>query len=130
MMGAKADILSRLRSALQVSGDDKSRKAAVAARLKSAPNGVIPARAQLPQKQQVDLFQAMAEKFSATVVRVKSDKDVPSAVSDYLRSKNLPSRAAIGTDPRVNLAAGVDWTSSCWTRRNADRHRPSAIRRH
>jgi L-lactate dehydrogenase complex protein LldG len=105
-MDAKADILSRLRSALQVPADDKARKAAVAARLKSTPNGVIPSRAQLPSKTQVELFVAMAEKFSATVVRVKSAKDVPAAVSDYLRSKNLPSRAAIGSDPRL---AAMPW---------------------
>lgn len=105
-MTAKANILSRLRTSLQVSTDDKSRKAAVTTRLKAAPNGVIPARAQLPQKQQVDLFQIMAEKFAATVVRVKSAKEVPAAVSHYLRSKNLPSRAAIGTDPRL---AAMPW---------------------
>jgi L-lactate dehydrogenase complex protein LldG len=98
--------MSRLRSALQAPSDDRDRKAAVAARIKSSPEGVIPARAQLPQKQQVDLFQTMAEKFAATVVRVKSAKDVPAAVSDYLRSKNLPSRAAIGSDPRL---AAMPW---------------------
>jgi L-lactate dehydrogenase complex protein LldG len=107
-MTARANILSRLRTALQAPADDAARKAAVAARLKSAPNGVIPERAKLPQKQQVDLFQSMAEKFAATVVRVKSPKDVPAAVSDYLRSKNLPSRAAIGTDPRL---AAMPWKS-------------------
>jgi L-lactate dehydrogenase complex protein LldG len=107
-MDAKLNVLSRLRSALQVSGDDSVRKASVAARLKSAPNGVIPARAQLPAKAQVELFVAMADKFSATVNRVKSAKDVPAAVSDYLRSKNLPSCAAMGTDPRL---AAMPWKS-------------------
>lgn len=100
-MTAQSAILARLRTALQVPADDRAREAAVAARLKSAPNGIIPARARLPHEQQVDLFQTMAEKFAATVVRVKSPKDVPAAVSDYLRSKNLPSRAAIGSDPRL-----------------------------
>jgi L-lactate dehydrogenase complex protein LldG len=108
ILDAKTGIFSRLRTSLQVSGDDKVRKAAVAARLKSAPNGIIPARAQLPQKQQVDLFQAMAEKFAATVVRVKSAKDVPAAISHYLRDKNLPARAAIGSDPRL---AAMPWKS-------------------
>ena len=104
-MTAKANVLSRLRSALQATGDDSVRKAAVAARLKSAPNGVITARAQLPSKAQAELFIAMAQKFSATVARVKSAKDVPAAVSDYLRSRNLPSRAAIGTDARLAAMA-------------------------
>ncbi len=106
-MNAKANVLSRLRSALQVSGDDTARKAAVAARLKSAPNGVIPARGQLEPKEQIELFVAMADKFAATVTRVKSPKDVPATVSDYLRSKNLPARAAMGTDPRL---AAMPWT--------------------
>lgn len=105
-MDARSSILSRLRGSLQVASDDSARKAAVANRLKSAPNGIIPARAKMPHPQQVELFQAMAEKFAATVVRVKSAKDVPAAVSDYLRSKNLPSRAAIGTDPRL---AAMPW---------------------
>lgn len=105
-MDAKSNVLSRLRSALHVPADDSARKAAVAARLKSAPNGVIPARAQLPPKGQIELFVAMADKFSATVARVKSGKDVPEAVSDYLRSKNLSPRAAIGKDPRL---AAMPW---------------------
>lgn len=106
-MDAKSNVLSRLRTALQAPADDSSRKAAVAARLKSAPNGVIPLRGQLPAKAQVELFVAMADKFSATVTRVKSGKDVPEAVSDYLRSRNLSSRAAIGSDSRL---AAMPWS--------------------
>ena len=69
-MTARTAILARLRTALQVPADDTARKAAVAARLKSAPNGVIPARGQLPAKAQIELFIAMAEKYSATVTRL------------------------------------------------------------
>jgi L-lactate dehydrogenase complex protein LldG len=105
-MTAKSNVLARLRASLQVPADDCARKAAVEARLKLAPNGVIPARAQLPVKAQAELFVAMADKFSATVTCVKSAKYVPTAVSDYLRSKNLPSRAAIGSDPRL---AAMPW---------------------
>jgi L-lactate dehydrogenase complex protein LldG len=100
-VNAKAAVLSRLRAALQVSGDDAVRKAAVAARLKSAPNGVIPARGQLPAKAQVELFIAMAQKYAATVQRVKSGKDVPGAVSQYLRSRNLAPRLRMGGDTRL-----------------------------
>lgn len=100
-MNAKDAILSRLRSALQVSGDDKARKAAVADRLKSAPNGIIPARGQLAPKQQLDLFVTAAQKYSATVVHLKSTKDVPAAVSEYLRSRNLPARIRMGDDKRL-----------------------------
>lgn len=101
-MDAKASVLSRLRSALQVTGDDAARKATVAARLKSAPNGVIPARGQLPAKAQVELFVAMAEKYAATVTRLKSTKDVPNSVSDYLRARNLAPNFRMGGDQRLS----------------------------
>jgi L-lactate dehydrogenase complex protein LldG len=105
-VNAKAAVLSRLRAALQVSGDDAVRKAAVAARLKSAPNGVIPARGQLAPKPQVELFIAMAEKSSATVTRLKSAKDIPAAVTDYLRARNLAPSIRMGGDKRL---AAMPW---------------------
>ena len=105
-MTAKSALLSRLRTALQVPADDTARKAAVAARLKSAPNGVIPARGQLPAKAQIELFIAMAEKYSATVTRLKSAKDAPAAVSDYLRSRNLAPSIRMGGDRRL---ASMPW---------------------
>ncbi len=105
-MNDRSSILSRLRTALQVTGDDAARKAAVTARLKSAPNGVIPARGQLPAKAQVDLFIAMAEKYAATVTRLKSAKDAPAAVSDYLRSRNLAPAIRMGGDRRL---AAMPW---------------------
>ena len=39
--------------------------------------GVIPARGQLPPAERIALFTKMAEKVSATVVRVKSSDDFP-----------------------------------------------------
>ena len=105
-MNSRDSVLFRLRSALQVSGDDAARKSAVAARLKSAPNGVIPARGQLPAKDQVALFLAMAERVSVTVTRVKSADKAPEAVSAYLRSRNLPARLRMGADKRL---AAMPW---------------------
>jgi L-lactate dehydrogenase complex protein LldG len=105
-MNSKANVLSRLRTALQVPADDSARKAAVTARLKSAPNGVIPARGQLPAKDQVALFLKMAEKVSVTVTRINSAAKAPAAVSEYLRSKNLPARLRMGQDKRL---AAMPW---------------------
>jgi L-lactate dehydrogenase complex protein LldG len=105
-MTAKSAILARLRTAVQVTGDDSVRKAAVIARLKSAPNGVIPARGQLPAKAQVELFIAMAEKYAATVTRLKNAKEVPAAVSEYLRSRNLAPSIRMGGDKRL---AAMPW---------------------
>lgn len=101
-MSPKSALLSRLRSALQVATDDTARKAAVAVRLNSAPDGVIPARGQLPQKDKVELFLNMAGKVSVTVTRVDSAAKVPAAVTDYLRARNLPARLRMGGDKRLD----------------------------
>jgi L-lactate dehydrogenase complex protein LldG len=106
-MTPRAALLSRLRTALQTPADDSARKAAIAARLDSAPSGVIPARAQLPHKAQVDLFLKMAEKVSVTVTRIPSAAKAPAAVSEYLRSKNLPACLRVGGDKRL---AAMPWS--------------------
>jgi L-lactate dehydrogenase complex protein LldG len=103
---ARSALLTRLRTALQAPANDSARKAAVAARLKAAPNGVIPTRAQLPHKDQIELFLKMAEKVSVTVTRVTSATKAPAAVSEYLRSKNLPARLRMGGDKRL---AAMPW---------------------
>jgi L-lactate dehydrogenase complex protein LldG len=105
-MNSKANVLTRLRTALHVPADDTARKAAVAARLKSAPNGVIPARGQLPAKDQVALFLKMVEKVSVTATRVSTPAKAPGAVSEYLRSRNLPARLRMGEDKRL---AAMPW---------------------
>jgi L-lactate dehydrogenase complex protein LldG len=105
-MSARESLLSRLRTALQVSSDDAARKSVVAARLNSAPNGVIPARGQLPAKDQIALFLKMAEKVSVTITRVSTPANAPSAVSEYLRSRNLPARLRMGEDKRL---AAMSW---------------------
>jgi L-lactate dehydrogenase complex protein LldG len=105
-VSAKAAILSRLRASLQVPADDSARKSAVAARLKSAPTGVIPARGQLPAKDQVALFLNMIEKVSVTVTRVSTPAKAPAGVTDYLRSRNLPARLRMGEDKRL---AAMPW---------------------
>ncbi len=106
MMDAKSNVLSRLREALQVSGDDKARKAAVAARLKSAPVGIIPARGQLPDKRRIALFLDRVSRVNVTVAKVKSLDGVPKAVSTYLRERNLAASIIHGHDKRF---AAMNW---------------------
>jgi L-lactate dehydrogenase complex protein LldG len=101
-MTARDAILSRIRRQIGVSAlDDGTRRAEVVARLRDHPVGLIPARGHLPGPQRLDLFQTMAETYSASVVRVASADDVPTAIADYLRSKNLPQKVRRGADPRL-----------------------------
>jgi len=101
-MSGREAILGRVRGALGGSPADPQPRAAVAERLASAPQGVIPARGQLPDAARIELFCAVAEKIAATVTRVASPDEVPAAVSAYLRSKNLPASVRMGGDARLS----------------------------
>lgn len=105
-MGARDNILGRVRSGLMVPQDDGLRQRAVQARLKKAPAGVIPARGQLAHSGQVALFCEMAAKLGMSVERPAKPQDVPKAVADYLRARNLRSSVRMGDDPRL---AAMPW---------------------
>ena len=105
-MSARDAILGRVRRSLAGAGDVEARRVAVEARLSEAPAGLVPARGQLPDAARVRLFSEMAQKVSATVQRVKSREKVPAAVSDYLRSRNLPAAVRMGADARL---AAMPW---------------------
>ncbi|EHK54453.1 LutC/YkgG family protein [Allomesorhizobium alhagi] len=101
-MSARDAILNKVRQSLGQPASDALRQQAVADRLKNAPQGVIPARGQLAPAGRIDLFCTMAEKLFATVQRVPKPEDVPAAVAEYLRSKNLPASIRMGGDPRLD----------------------------
>jgi L-lactate dehydrogenase complex protein LldG len=105
-MSSREAILNKVRQSLGQPASDTLRQKAVADRLKKAPQGVIPARGQLAQPDRVDLFCDMAEKLFATVQRIAKPADVPAAVAEYLRGKNLPASIRMGGDPRL---AAMPW---------------------
>ncbi len=107
-MSSRDAILSRIRRSLGANGIDIDRRATVSDRLQRPPKGLIPQRGQLEQSAKVDLFQTMAERAAASVTRLKDASEIPAAVSDYLRSKNLPQAIRRGSDPRL---AELDWSS-------------------
>jgi L-lactate dehydrogenase complex protein LldG len=72
------------------------------------PRPVIPQRGQLEGRALVDLFRKQAETASATVVEVARAEDVPAAVSEYLRGRNLPPQVRLAPDPRIDR---LDWKS-------------------
>ena len=108
-MSARADILSNIRRSLGVTGQEAPRRTQVEQRIATAPRGLRVARGQLPPAQQIDLFQQQAETALATLTRVPSYKDVPSAIADYLRTNNLPARLRVGDDPRLK---DLDWSET------------------
>jgi L-lactate dehydrogenase complex protein LldG len=100
-MSGREAILAKVRKSLGGGQNDAARLAAVEARLDKAPKGVIPERGQLDDKARRRLFVVMAERVSASVRQVKSRDDVPKAVAEYLRSRNLPAAIRVGADERL-----------------------------
>jgi L-lactate dehydrogenase complex protein LldG len=104
-MNARQDILSKISNALD--GDSNARRSVAAARIKSPPDNLIPARAQVSPEDQVQLFRDWAEDVSATTDRIESLDDLPASLASYLSSQNLPSEIRISNDPLLNK---VDWS--------------------
>lgn len=107
-MQGKSAILAKIRSSLHVSPQDSERQAAVAGRLSEPPVGIVPSRGQLPEEERIALFRKMAEKYSATTARIATLAELPATVGDFLRAKNLPLSARMGSD---QLLRTVPWES-------------------
>lgn len=105
-MSSREAILGRVRRSLGVSGTDATRLSAVDHRLADHAVNVIPARGQLPDAERVALFVRKAGDVFASVARLDSREDIPSAVAEYLRSRNLPQVIRRGEDPRL---ASLPW---------------------
>jgi L-lactate dehydrogenase complex protein LldG len=103
----RAQILAHIRSGLSVTSDDGSRRAIVDARLKASKPHLIPNRVAKPGANLPALLRAFLEGQSATVVRVATSNEVPSAVADFLRASNLPQRVRVGKDA---FLAKLDWS--------------------
>jgi L-lactate dehydrogenase complex protein LldG len=72
------------------------------------PTPLVPQRGQRTGRELVDLFRQQAEAASATVAEVARVEDIPAAVTDYLKGRNLPAQVKLAPDPRVT---GIDWKS-------------------
>ena len=105
-MSNRDAILGRVRRSLGASGTDATRLAAVRHRLAETPVNVVPARGQLPDAERVELFVHKAREVFATVARLDSHNDIPAAVADYLRDRNLPQAIRRGDDSRL---AALPW---------------------
>ncbi len=95
----KAEFIARLRRSLHVSGDDETRKQAVAARLAAHAPNLVPRRAEGDAAHRERLFIEQATAVQTSVEKVASAADVPAAIADYLRDHNLPQALRRGADP-------------------------------
>lgn len=103
---ARAQILGGIRRGLDGAGAPATSRDAEAAgrRLARHPRNLVPARAQVPPDQQLDLFIAMAKEMAATVERLPGMDAVPRAVAAYLAGLNLPAEARLAPDATLDAA--------------------------
>ena len=101
-MSARDRILARVRRA--TGGGDR---VAVAVRLgqRDALPALVPASAQTRGAARITRFIDKATAVDATVSRLASLDDLPGALADELRNRNLPAAIRTGTDP----AFARDW---------------------
>jgi L-lactate dehydrogenase complex protein LldG len=109
----RAKIFGDIRRALGVTGHEEARRAAVADRLATAPEGIVPARGHCADR--AGLFRDEAERVFATVERVATPDEIPARIADVLRTKNLPPRLRKGNDPYL---AALPWTATTLTVEN------------
>ena len=105
MTQGRTDILDGIRRSLGRSGPiDEARAADLRARMANPTRNLLPARADLPASEVIDLFQSMAEGVFATVDRVADMDAVPAALTEYLKRENLPAQVVMAPDPSLDSA--------------------------
>ncbi len=106
-MSARDHMLAAIRRSLGVSGEEASRRTAVADRLAGHRRNLVPRRGEGDRAHRIALFTDMARGVSATLDSVPSIADIPAAVQTYLRAHNLPQRLRHGSNPLIeNLPWG------------------------
>jgi L-lactate dehydrogenase complex protein LldG len=108
-MNARDAILSKIKGQVAGNSVETARRAAVANRLASAPKGVIPQRGQLDASGLIELFCDRAQAVQATTKHVDTYDEIPDAISDYLRQRNLPQSIRMGEDERLGSINWSDW---------------------
>ncbi|HQS10949.1 MAG TPA: lactate utilization protein [Xanthobacteraceae bacterium] len=109
MTSSRDIVFASVRRALGATGQEAPRRQAVADRIAGHPRGIIPARADLPPAQKIDLFKDMVRAADGTLDHLARAADVPLAVASYLRERNLPPTILRGADPRL---ANLPWDTA------------------
>jgi len=83
-------ILGEIRASLGRPALSPDGKAEIGRRLANPVANLIPGRAQLDRRGQIDLFERMATNAACEVIRVREASAVPAAIAAFLRKHNLP----------------------------------------
>ncbi|MGY8999067.1 MAG: LutC/YkgG family protein [Rhodospirillales bacterium] len=107
-MSSRETVMNKIRVTLDKVCDASGRRTVAAARIKAPPENLIPNRAKVSPEDQVQMFRDWAEEVSATTERIEKLNNLPTSLSDYLLSQNLPSEIKASDDP---ILGKVNWLS-------------------
>ena len=104
-MSGRTAILGKIKSNLDRSNKLNS-KPTIDSRLQRHAKNLIPKRGDLSHDQRIDLFCQEATRVNATITKLLRFDDIPAAISDYLRTHQLPANVKIA--PHKDLIT-LDW---------------------
>lgn len=103
---SREEILSNIRRGLKRTTASDAQRQAVKNRLSAKADNLIPARAQLPHAEQVQLFIEMATEAAAEIIELDSISEVPSACANWLQEQGIHE---LVTSSAVKVNA-LDWS--------------------
>lgn len=104
---ARATILARIRASLGRGELGGNARAQAEARLAQPKPNLIPARAQLPHEQKIELFRRLVHEVNATTERIAHWSGLAHSVAAYLAENDLPRTVRIAPHPRLK---DVPWS--------------------
>lgn len=108
---ARSSVLAKVRKSLGASPNGSAngdREKQVTDRLAARSAGIIPTRGAGDVETRTKLLRTMMEKADTTVDEVDSVDQIPGAIANYLKDRNLPAQLRMGDDPMLGQA---DWSS-------------------
>ncbi|WP_151671806.1 LutC/YkgG family protein [Nitrincola schmidtii] len=100
---SKAEILGQIRRGLGRTEPSAADRDAVASRIAAHKANLIPARAQIPEKECQQLFIDMAREAAADVIELNSLKALPSAIAEWLDQYSITDLVAAVDAPLPEL---------------------------
>lgn len=105
---SRAEIFANIRRGLGREIPTDAQRQTVQNRLTAKADNIIPARAQLPQQQQIELFKSMATEAAAELIELDTLEQLPAACDDWLKAQNL-NEFICASDPQLET---LDWTAT------------------
>lgn len=105
---SREDIFANIRRGLKRGEPSPEQRQLGLDRIQARTRNLIPARAQLPHQEQIELFRQMATTAAAEIIELGSPNELPQAVAQWLKHQQIDQLVS-ATDPELT---GLDWSQA------------------